>query len=103
MFKLSAVLTASEQRELAMDAMSIAWVVMGGSFGLVLVLTIGLWLQWLHTQQYQAELSVLRGLVQSLGEIIRRLESEKAELAAGLRAEKGQVEHLKGQLFRASR
>ncbi len=86
-----------------MDAMSVAWLGMGGSFCLVLVLTIGLWLQWLHTQQYQAELSVLRGLVQSLGEIIRRLESEKAELAAGLRAEKGQVEHLKGQLFRASR
>ena len=70
-----------------MDAMSGAWLVMGGSFCAVLLLSIGLWLQWLHTQQYKTELSVLRGLLQNLGEIIRRLEDEKAELAAGLRAE----------------
>lgn len=85
-----------------MNAMSVAWLAMGGSFCMVLVLATGIWLQWLHSQQYKAELSVLRSLVQSLGEIIRRLEGEKAELAAGLRAEKGQVEQLKGQLRRAS-
>jgi len=85
-----------------MDAMSVAWLVMGGSFCVVLVLSIGFWMQWLQTQQHKAELSVLRGLVQNLGEIIRRLEGEKAELAAGLRAEKGQLEQLKGQLQRAS-
>jgi len=101
--QLLAVLTARGQKELAMDAISVAWLVVGGSFCVVLVLSIVFWLQWLHTQQHKAELSVLRSLVQSLGEIIRRLESEKAELAAGLRAEKGQVEYLKGQLFRASR
>lgn len=86
-----------------MDAISGAWLVMGGSLCIVLVLSVGFWLQCLHTRQYKAELNVLRGVVQSLGEIIRRLESEKAELAAGLRAEKGQVEHLKGQLLRVSR
>ena len=86
-----------------MDAMSGAWLVMGSSFCAVLVFFIALWLQWLHTQQYKAELSVFRGLVQNLGQIIRRLEDEKAELAAGLRAEKGQVEQLKGRLLRANR
>lgn len=86
-----------------MDAMSGAWLVMGSSFCAVLVLSIVLWVQWLHAQQYKAELSVLRCLLQNLGDIIRRLEEEKAELAAGLRAEKGQVEQLKGQLSRANR
>jgi len=76
---------------------------MGGSLCGVLVLAIGFWLQWLHFQQHKAELIVLRSRFQSLEEIIRRLEIEKAELAAGLRAEKGQVEQLKGQLLRASR
>jgi hypothetical protein len=67
----------------------------------MLVLTAGFWLQWLHAQQHKAKLSVLRSLVQSLSEIIRRLESKKAELAAGLQAEKGLVEHFKSQLRRA--
>jgi len=98
-----AVLTAKEQKELAMDAMSVAWLLVGGSFCVVLGLSIGFWLQWLHTKQHQVELNVLRSLVQSLSEVIQRLESEKAELAAGLRAEKRQVEQLKGQLLRASR
>jgi len=86
------------EKELAMDAMSSAWLVMGGSLCVVLVLAILLWVQWLHVQQIEAKLGVLRGLLQSLGEVIRRLEHEKAELAAGLRAEKGQVENLKRQL-----
>lgn len=85
-----------------MDAMSGAWLVVGSSFCALLVLSICLWLQWLHVQQFKAELSVLRGFVQNLGEILHRLEDEKAELAAGLRAEKGQVEQLKGQLLRAN-
>jgi len=86
---------AVEQKELKMTAMSVAWAVMGVSLTAVLVLTILLWVQWLNTQQHKAELSVLRSLLQSLGEIIRRLECEKAELSAGLRAEKGQLEQLK--------
>lgn len=81
-----------------MNAMSVSWLVMGGSLCAVLVLAILLWVQWLHTQQHKAELSVLRDLLKSLGEIIQRLEQENAELSAGLRAEKGQIEQLKRQL-----
>ncbi|AHL74338.1 hypothetical protein CH92_04240 [Stutzerimonas stutzeri] len=81
-----------------MNAMSVSWLVMGGSLCAVLVLAILLWVQWLHTQQHKAELSVLRDLLKSLGAIIQRLEQENVELTAGLRAEKGQIEHLKRQL-----
>lgn len=81
-----------------MNAMSVSWLVMGGSLCAMLVLAILLWVQWLHTQQHKAELSVLRDLLKSLGEIIQRLEQENAELSAGLRAEKGQIEQLKRQL-----
>jgi membrane protein implicated in regulation of membrane protease activity len=81
-----------------MSAMSVSWLATGVALCAVLVLTILLWVQWLHTQQHKAELSVLRDLLQSLGEVVQRLEQEKAELTAGLRAEKGQVEQLKRQL-----
>jgi hypothetical protein len=81
-----------------MDAMTSAWLVMGSSLCVVLVLAILLWVQWLQLQQNKAELSVLRALLQSIGGIIQRLESENTELGAGLRAEKGQVEQLKRQL-----
>ena len=63
-----------------------------------LVLAIILWLQWLQLRQHKVELAVLRDLLKRLGEIIQRLEHEKAELSAGLRAETGQVELLKRQL-----
>lgn len=91
-------LPSGEQKELSMSAMSVTWLVMGVSLCAVLVLAVLLWVQWLDTQQHKAELSVLRSLMNSLGAIIERLEAEKAELAAGLRAEKGQVEQLKRQL-----
>lgn len=86
-----------------MSGLSVAWSVMGISLCAVLVLAILLWLQWLKTQQCKAELSVLRSLFTNLGEIIQRLEREKAELTAGLRAEKGQVEQLKRRLHMQSR
>lgn len=82
-----------------MSGLSVVWLMMGIAVCVVLVLTILLWLQWLHAEQRKAELSVLRHLVQNLGEVIHRLEREKAELAAGLRAEQGQVEQLKRRLI----
>lgn len=81
-----------------MNAMSVSWLVMGISLCVVLVLMILLWVQWLHTQQHKAELNVLRSLLQRFGEIVQRLERENAELAAGLRAEKEQMEQLKHKL-----
>ncbi|MCP9338487.1 hypothetical protein NA640_07765 [Pseudomonas xanthomarina] len=74
------------------------WLVTGSSLSAALVLTIVLWLQWLQLRQHKVELAVLRDLLQGLGGIIQRLEHEKAELSAGLRAETGQVELLKRQL-----
>ena len=81
-----------------MNTLSVAWLITGGLLCVVLTLSILLWLQWLNARHHKVELSVLRSLMQSLGEIVQRLEREKAELAAGLRAEKGQVELLKRRL-----
>ncbi len=81
-----------------MGTMGTFWLVTGGSLCAVLVLVIILWLQWLQLRQHKVELAVLRELLQGLGGIIQRLEQEKAELTAGLRAETGQVELLKRQL-----
>jgi hypothetical protein len=78
--------------------MSVTWLATGLSLCGMLVLTILLWVQWLHTQQRKAELSVLRSLMKEVSEVIERLEAEKAELSAGLRAEKGQVEQLRRRL-----
>lgn len=81
-----------------MDATSAFLIVTGSLFCLSLALLIVLWMQWLRAAQYKAELAVLRDLLEGLGAIIWRLETENAELAAGLRAETGQVELLKRQL-----
>jgi len=85
-----------------MSAMSVSWLATGIALCAVLVLAILLWVQWLHTQQHREELSVLRELLQGLGEVIQRPEQEKAELIAGLHAEKGQVEQIKRQLGQSS-
>lgn len=81
-----------------MGAMGTFWLVTGGSLCAALVLAIILWLQWLQLRQHRVELAVLRELLHGLGGIIQRLEQERAELTAGLRAETGQVELLKRQL-----
>lgn len=81
-----------------MGAMETLWVVTGSSLCAVLVLVIILWVQWLQLRQHKSELAVLRELLEGLTGIIQRLEQEKAELSAGLRAEAGQVELLKRQL-----
>ena len=81
-----------------MGTMGTFWMVTGGSLCAALVLAIILWLQWLQLRQHKVELAVLRDLLKGLGEIIQRLEHEKAELSAGLRAETGQVELLERQL-----
>lgn len=78
--------------------MSVTWLMTGLSLCGMLVLTILLWVQWLHTQQRNAELKVLRNLMRDVSGVIERLEAEKAELSAGLRAETGQVEQLKHRL-----
>jgi hypothetical protein len=81
-----------------MDTLNMVWTMIGGLLCLALVLVILLWVQCVHSLQYKAELRVTRDRLQSLAAKINRLEGEKAELAAGLRAEKGQVEHLKRQI-----
>tara|TARA_Y100000782_G_scaffold63152_1_gene69010 strand:+ start:2473 stop:2772 length:300 start_codon:yes stop_codon:yes gene_type:complete len=88
----------STEKDLVMGAMGTFWLVTGGSLCAALVLVIISWLQWLQLRQHRVELAVLRELLQGLGGIIQRLEQEKAELTAGLRAETGQVELLKRQL-----
>lgn len=70
-----------------MSGLGVAWLMMGVSLCAVLVLIILQWLQWLNTQQHKVELTVLRSLLQSLGDVIQRLERENAELAAALRVE----------------
>jgi len=81
-----------------MDAMSVFLMITGGLVCALLTSLIVLWVQWLQAAQYKTELAVLRELLRGLGDIIRRLESNNAELTAGLRAETGQVELLKRQL-----
>lgn len=78
-----------------MSGLGVAWLMMGVSLCAVLVLTILLWVQWLNTQQHKVELTVLRSLLQSLGDVIQRLERQNAELAAALRVERGQAEQRK--------
>ncbi|MGK9065643.1 hypothetical protein [Stutzerimonas chloritidismutans] len=78
-----------------MSGLGVAWLMMGVSLCAVLVLIILQWLQWLNTQQHKVELTVLRSLLQSLGDVIQRLERENAELAAALRVERRQAEQRK--------
>lgn len=85
-----------------MNATDIFWLLLVGSLCAVLLLVIVLWIGWLQVRQQRAELRVLRELLQGLGEVVRRLEQEKAELSAGLRAEKGQIEVLKRRLASGS-
>ncbi len=85
-----------------MNAMGLVWLGMIGSLCAVLLLAIVLWVQLLQLRHQRSELGVLRDLLQSLGDVIRRLEQEKAELSAGLRAERGQVELLKRRLSQQS-
>lgn len=61
MFQLLVLLTVNEQKELAMVAMSVAWLVVGGSFCVVLVLAVGFWLQWLHTADSHRSVGIGRG------------------------------------------
>lgn len=85
-----------------MDATDIFWLLLVGSLCAVLFMATIVWIQWLQIRQQRTELSVLRELLQGLGAVIQRLEKDRAELAAGLRAEKGQVEVLKRRLASCS-
>jgi len=85
-----------------MNATDIFWLLLVGSLCTVLFLATILWIQWLQIRQQRTELSVLRELLQGLGAVIQRLERDRAELSAGLRAEKGQVEVLKRRLANCS-
>ncbi|MEW6310741.1 hypothetical protein [Stutzerimonas balearica] len=78
--------------------MSLSWMVMLFSSFAALLLMLLCWLQWLRCKAQCVELDVLRGLMQGVGEVIRRLEQQNAELAAGLRAERAQAEQLRRQL-----
>ena len=50
------------------------------------------------TQSQRCELTVLRELLDGLGQVIVRLEKDKAELTSGLRAEKAHVAQLRRQI-----
>ena len=71
-----------------MNGMSLAWLLIGGSLCSVMVLLVLLWLLWLERRSQRCELTVLRELLDGLGQVIVRLEKDKAELTSGLRAEK---------------
>lgn len=71
-----------------MSAMSLAWLLIGTSLCSVMVLLVVLWLLWMGRQSQCRELEVLRELLDGLGQVIVRLEQDKAELTSGLRAEK---------------
>lgn len=81
-----------------MNAMSLAWLLIGASLCGVMVLLVLLWLLWMGRQGQQRELVALRELLDGLAQVIARLEKEKAELASGLRAEKAHVAQLRRQL-----
>ncbi|GEM_PF-81857 len=71
-----------------MNGMSLAWLLIGGSLCSVMALLVLLWLLWLERRSQRCELTVLRELLDGLGQVIVRLEKDKAELTSGLRAEK---------------
>ncbi|HBC00773.1 MAG TPA: hypothetical protein DC032_09375 [Pseudomonas sp.] len=81
-----------------MSAMSLAWVLIGASLCSVMVLLVVLWLLWMGRQSQCRELAVLRELLDDLGQVIVRLEQDKAELTSGLRAEKAHVAQLRRQI-----
>ncbi len=81
-----------------MSAMSLAWLPIGTSLCGVMVLLVLLWLLWMGRQSQCRELEVLRELLDGLGQVIVRLEQDKAELTSGLRAEKAQAAQLRRQL-----
>ncbi|MCQ4265084.1 hypothetical protein CXK91_12510 [Stutzerimonas stutzeri] len=81
-----------------MSAMSLAWLLIGTSLCSVMVLLVLLWLLWMGRQSQCRELTVLRELLDGLGQVIVRLEQDKAELTSGLRAEKAHVAQLRRQL-----
>lgn len=84
-----------------MNGMSLAWLLIGGSLCSVMVLLVLLWLLWLlwlERKSQRCELTVLRELLDGLGQVIVRLEKDKAELTSGLRAEKAHVAQLCRQI-----
>ncbi|WP_313285456.1 hypothetical protein [Stutzerimonas kunmingensis] len=81
-----------------MSAMSLAWLLIGTSLCSVMVLLVVLWLLLMGRQSQCRELEVLRELLDGLGQVIVRLEQDKAELTSGLRAEKACVAQLRRQL-----
>ncbi|EKM94754.1 hypothetical protein C211_17080 [Stutzerimonas degradans] len=81
-----------------MNALSMSWLVMGVSLCMVLVALIALCALWFGYRRQQSELRVLRELLLNIGAIIERLEREKAEFFAGLRAEKAHAAQLRRKL-----
>lgn len=81
-----------------MNGLSLAWLLIGGSLCSVTVLLVLLWLLWLERRSQRCELTVLRELLDGLGQVIVRLEKDKAELTSALRAEKAHVAQLRRQI-----
>ncbi|EIK52757.1 hypothetical protein YO5_04994 [Stutzerimonas stutzeri TS44] len=81
-----------------MQVLSLSWLVMGLSLCVVLLTLGALCVLWLGYRRQRRELHVLRDLLHDIGATIRRLEREKAEFFAGLRAEKAHVAQLRRQL-----
>lgn len=81
-----------------MEALSMSWLVMGMSLCIVLVALIALCTLGFGYRRQRRELRVLREMLVNVGAIIERLEREKAEFFAGLRAEKAHAAQLRRQL-----
>lgn len=81
-----------------METLSLSWLVMGVSLCVVLASLIALCALWLSHRRQRSELHVLRELLKNIGAVVQRLEREKAEFFAGLRAEKAHAAQLRRQL-----